>query len=102
MVGVRGVDVLELDPLFRIALEKLESSCGVELEITSGFRAGERGCHGRAMAVDIRCSDSMLRYKIVAEAIRQGFRRIGVYNAHVHLDLCIDLPCPVIWLGVSV
>lgn len=94
-------DLSELDPHFRIALERLESELGRELVITSAYRRGDRLSHGRGMAVDIACDDSSLRFLILKAALGLGFFRIGVYNRHVHLDLCTDLPHPTIWLGVS-
>ena len=39
--------------------------------------------------------------KIISGALLAGFRRIGVYDRHVHLDVDEKLPQDVMWWGVS-
>lgn len=81
---------------------RAESLLGFELEITSGYREGDARCHGRGRAIDIACRDSQRRFKIVQALTAVGFRRIGIYNKHVHADTCVDLmPQDVMWLGIS-
>lgn len=83
-------------------LIELEEGCGFELDITSSYREGDERCHGRGLAVDIACTNGANRMLLVREALSLDFVRIGIYDRHVHLDLCRgDYPQQVIWIGVS-
>lgn len=94
-----------LDPALVSRLDKARGFAGVPFIITEGLGAGgshtPNSAHQRGLAVDIRCSSSRNRMKIVASALIAGFRRIGVYDRHVHLDVDDTLPQDVIWVGVS-
>lgn len=48
-------------------------------------------------AVDIRCLTSTKRYKIVQALLFCGFKRIGVYEKHIHVDSDETKPQKVIW-----
>lgn len=51
-------------------------------------------------AVDIRCSESRERFLLVSAAYLAGFRRIGLYDRHVHLDVAEEnFDHDVCWLG---
>lgn len=59
----------------------------------------ENSAHLRGEAVDIRTTNARHRYHVIAGAIGAGFRRIGISNAFVHLDISEkNLASPVIWL----
>lgn len=60
-------------------------------------RSGQ-GYHTRGRAVDIRCHDAAMRFKIVDAAIREGIFGIGIYETFVHLD---DRHTPCIWYGTA-
>lgn len=80
-------------------LDFARSLAGVPFVISSSFRAGDSGSHGRGLAVDLKCSFSADRYKILEALFRVGFRRIGVYRHHIHCDVDPDLDQGVFWYG---
>ncbi len=42
--------------------------------------------HPSGHAVDIKCTDSRSRYKIVKALLDVGFTRIGIHKAFIHVD----------------
>lgn len=83
---------------------------GIPFIITSGKRTPEENeramgvdasAHIKGLAVDLRCNNSQDRYKMVQALLLAGFKRLGVYNAHIHADSDPDLPQDVCWIGVS-
>lgn len=103
------IDFLHTDRLLLDLLVILSVNIDMPLKITSSFRSPElnRTCGGsptsshlKGLAVDIVCTESSTRYKIINAAISLNFVRIGVYDKHIHLD--IDHSKPVaLWLGKS-
>ncbi len=95
-----GVNSLELsEPLVR-TLKMAEIFSRREIVITSAFRDGDVRCHGKGLAVDLACTDSNDRYRLVTALTRAGIDRIGLYSAHIHADLCVEpFPQEVLWLG---
>jgi len=73
--------------------------------ITEGPAAGgshvANTAHARGLAVDLRCHDSISRFKIVKALLDAGFARVGVYDKHVHADVDDSLPQGVLWVGRS-
>lgn len=111
LIFVPDVKKEDLDQELLVKLDQASSLAGFDFTITSGFRAGvdgvdhgiKNGPHMTHKAADIRCSDSVSRYKIINAALKVGFRRIGIGNPneqHIHLDTCPlpDFPQPVLWL----
>jgi hypothetical protein len=82
-------------------LDDARSIAGVPFVLTSAFRAGDPRSHGRGLAVDIRCSDSETRWRILKGVILAGFLRIGIYDRHIHVDIDESLPQRVAWWGRS-
>ncbi len=102
MIFRDGISDKGMDEIFMKDLEVAELySGGVEFEITSAFRSHDKKCHGQGKAVDIACSDSHERMKILTGLTRAGFTRIGLYDRHIHADSCEGRPHWVLWLGVS-
>lgn len=99
-----------MDSFFMHLLDKLREACGQPLP-ARGYRCpthdkevGGDGNHPTGKAVDIACTNSHLRFLIIYYAIHLGFTRIGIYNNHIHLDICgleDGKPTEVIWWGVS-
>jgi len=88
-------------------LDELRGNCGFPLKINSGVRTEERNkavggspnsSHLKGLAVDIHCTESAKRFKIVDEALRVGFDRIGVAKTFIHLDIDLDKSPDVIWM----
>lgn len=103
-------EVQGLDPEFVAKLDWARGRAGVPFVITSGKRTPEQNeramgvdasAHIKGLAVDLRCSDSQVRFKMVNALLLAGFKRIGIYDKHVHCDLDPDLPQEVCWVGVS-
>lgn len=90
-----------------LALDETRKKAATPIYVTSSYREGDPKSHGRGWAVDIadnregrECS-SRWRYAVVRAALGSGFRRIGVYDRHIHLDMDPDLPPAVLWWGTS-
>ncbi len=88
-------------------LDTLRDLAGIPLVINSAFRSPEHdrskgrsgtGAHTLGQAVDIRCSTSENRFKIVQAAIKAGFTRIGIDKSFVHVDDSTRHPQSVVWL----
>ncbi len=93
----------ELVEKLAVAEALMHPAKGDYLEITSGYREGDKGSHGQGKAVDISAHSARQRFKIVRALIRAGFNRIGVYDRHVHADIAADdtHPHSVLWTGES-
>jgi hypothetical protein len=90
-------------------LQQVRDHAVVPIHITSGYRPGDTKSHGEGAAVDISDNKfgkpvaSRWRFLILKAAFAVGFRRIGVYDRHIHLDINHDSPGgqDVVWTGVS-
>lgn len=105
-------------------LSRVRRASGVPFRIVSDYRspganAKAGGAKGSAhmtspcRGVDLRVNGSRERFLIVTHALREGFRRIGIYpptawqarvfgknSGSVHLDDSPDHPQDVIWVSV--
>ena len=64
--------------------------------------AHQLGPDGYWEAIDIRCSESRARFLLVSAAYLAGFRRIGIYDKHLHLDVQDEgTDQDVCWIGIS-
>jgi len=99
--GVR----MDLD--FVLALDKLREAVGIPLVIVSGFRTTQHNAkvggvecsaHTLGWAADILVLSGATRMRIVREALRLGFRRIGIGKKFVHLDVDLTKPQNVMWV----
>lgn len=102
-VSSMTAEVLQgLRPELVTKILKLERELySMPLVITSGYRAGDAGEHGKGLAVDVRVTGGFQRRTLTHVALDVGIRRIGVYDKHIHLGMSVDLPGPVLWTGVS-
>lgn len=91
---------------FLRSLNQLSLSAERQLVITSGYRTPKYNAkiggvphspHLQGIAADINIKDSYERYLLLYWAMRLGFRRIGIYKNHIHLDADIEKPQSVIW-----
>lgn len=94
--GSLGHTVADLDTRLVDKLDELRGVCGFPFHITSGYRTPEENkkvggvagsAHTQRLAVDIACTDSNKRIKIVGEAYKMGFIGIGIDKNFVHLDI---------------
>lgn len=100
MIFKYGVNT-DLEDSLVMFLKLAEKLGGEPFHITSAFRPDDDGAHGERCAVDISCRDSKARYKILKGLIGAGFRRIGIYDRHIHADRSLTRTDHVIWWGVS-
>lgn len=95
--GSLGHTVADLDTKLVDMLDELRGICGFPFIITSGYRTPEENAkikgsvagsaHTKRLAVDILCTDSKKRIKIIGEAYLMGFVGIGADKQFVHLDI---------------
>ena len=69
--------------------------------ITSDWRDDPKSSHYLGLAVDIAVTAGHRRHELVGAALKAGFKRIGIYDRHIHLDLDHTRPFPTIWTGES-
>ena len=98
--------VEEMNDTFLTMLDISRGEAGVPFRITSGYRCRKHNtevggathsAHTTGYAVDIACSSTADRYKIVTTLLRNGFHRIGVSAHFIHVDCDPSLPCKVMW-----
>ena len=88
-------------------LDRARGFAGVPFVLTETVRPksskiGARdSAHYRGRAVDIRCHTPSDRFKILNALFSVGFKRIGIYDKHVHCDCDLTLPQEVVWTGTS-
>lgn len=94
----------DMDEAFMNRLQTARTIADVPFKINSAFRSvshelthGRTGksMHTKGRAVDIKCVDSGIRYRIISALIAAGFHGIGVDNTFIHVD---DRDYPLIWL----
>jgi hypothetical protein len=92
-----------MDREFLRALDDARDRAGTAFTVrhVDQYREGDPGAHGAGRAVDIRCSDSFNRWRIISALIASGFNRIGVYDRHIHVDNDPSKPERVLWWGKS-
>jgi len=97
----------ELTPEFRTLCDTMRGQCGFAWKILSGYRTQKENdalndsvsdsAHVSRLAVDVLCTDSSKRDKIVTVAKANGIRRIGIGKNFVHLDIDSSKPQNVMW-----
>jgi uncharacterized protein YcbK (DUF882 family) len=88
----------------RLLLEKLQilrNFIGHPMELNSAYRCEKHNAkvggkknsfHISGEAVDVACSNSFDRLTLVREAIKVGFKGIGISSTFVHLDVRSGVP----------
>ena len=86
-------------------LDDAREIAGVPFVITSGVRPPRKpdddSAHITGLAVDTRANNSRARFKILRALYAVGFRRIGVYDLHLHIDVDESKDQDVCWWGTS-
>lgn len=84
-----------MSPGFILKLDRLREACGFPFVITSGYRSPKHpveavksspGTHTMGIAADIAVRGGRRRGKIIEEAVKAGFKGIGVARGFVHVD----------------
>ncbi len=101
-------EVAGLQPAFVERLDRAREAAGTPFIITpgGGLRAVgtskvQGSAHEAGWAVDLRCSSSHQRFRILRALFAAGFTRVGVYDRHIHVDADPTKPPEVTWTGVS-
>ena len=97
----------EMDENLLRLLDSAREIAGVGFFISSDYRLGDPRAHGKGFAVDIVDDPhqdgitSQFRWKVIEAAMAAGFKRIGVYDKHIHLDIWSTAPQEVVWCDIS-
>ena len=74
--------------------------------VSSGYRCEEHNrdiggvsdsAHLKGKAADIKVEGSRSRFLILRSLIRVGFKRIGVYDTYIHVDIDESKSTKVVW-----
>lgn len=100
-----------LDGELMARLDVARDLCGFPIVITSGARTPEQNAaaggvqdssHLKGLAVDLRAPTGQNeREKMIWALGRAGFRRVGIYDRHIHCDVDPNKAQDVVWFGVS-
>ena len=110
MTHFTSAEIAGLQPRLVGMIEEARTIAGVPFIITSGLRTSaqnqsaqgvDNSAHLRGLGVDLACSDAQARFFMLVGLVRVGFRRLGIYDHHVHADCDDSLPQNVVWTGVS-
>jgi len=90
---------------FLFVLDEAREFAGIPFIINSAYRSPDHplsiknpsSSHIKGLAVDIKATDSVTRFKIVKALIEVGFTRIGIADTFIHVDLDFDKTQNVIW-----
>lgn len=96
----------QMDGEFLRILDRVREYAGIPLVLNCAYRSkahdlskGRSGnsAHTKGLAVDIRCTASANRFRIVEAALANGITRIGIGKTFVHIDNDGTLPQGVIF-----
>ena len=88
-------------------LERLREHLGKPVVVTSAYRCRvhnkrvggvPNSAHVRGYAVDIKCTNSLERQRILEFLLGRGVKRIGIHLRFIHFDLDPEKPSPRVWL----
>lgn len=97
----------KMDFAFVLKLDRLRHACGFPIKVRSGFRTPahnalvggvDSSAHEDGKAADLQAESSTARFRIISEAVKLGFQRIGIGQTFVHLDDDDKKPQQVAWL----
>lgn len=94
-------EIVGLKPELVKKLDDARGIAGIPFKITSGFRSVQKNidvggklnsAHLTGEAVDLACSTSSNRWKMLNALLKVGFNRLEVAKAHIHADISKTLP----------
>lgn len=86
--------------------DRVREDAGIPLVINSAYRSVEwdkkhdrsgNSAHTRGTALDIKCTSSANRFKIIRALLDNYCTRIGIGKTFIHADFDENLPQEVIW-----
>lgn len=89
-----------------LMLDSARANAGIAFHINSGCRCNKlnelvggkiNSSHIKGLAVDIKCTNSVERGIILKSLIEVGFKRIGISDTFIHVDIDETKP-DCIWL----
>tara|TARA_R110002020_G_scaffold170928_1_gene360855 strand:- start:329 stop:697 length:369 start_codon:yes stop_codon:yes gene_type:complete len=87
-------------------LDIVRKKYGKPIVINSGYRTVKHNAfvggksdssHLKGLAVDIKCTKSLDRFKLAKVLIQVGFKRIGIGNTFIHVDIDKNKTQNVLW-----
>lgn len=103
-------EVEGLDKELCAMLDWARGRAAIPFNITCGLRTPDHNttvggvqdsAHLKGLGVDLACDTASDRFLMVQALMLAGFKRIGVYDKHVHVDRDNSLPQLVMWTGIS-
>ena len=88
-------------------LDVVRKKYGKSIVINSGYRTAKHNAkvggtpassHTKGLAVDIKCNNSVDRFKLYDILREVGFKRIGVNKTFIHVDIDKDKSPEVFWV----
>jgi len=96
---------IRMNAMFISMLNKARSIAGIPFYINSGYRTpahnkkvgGVPGsAHTKGLAADIAVTPATYG-KVLSALIKAGFKRIGLGQNFIHVDIDCSKPCPAVW-----
>lgn len=93
--AVPSCDPIQMDSSFMDAIERVRERSGVPFHINSAFRSAQyeysKGRSGNSFhcvgkALDIRCTNSVSRYKIIEAITHFGELSVLIHPTYLHID----------------
>lgn len=97
----------KMDEILLSMLDEARGLADVQFIINSGYRTEkhnkkvggkENSSHLKGLAVDIKCTDSTSRDRILTSLRLAGFNRIGIAKTFIHCDIDTSKPQHVTWV----
>ena len=95
-----------MDPKLLEMIDEVREIYGKPIRINSGYRTEahnrkvggvDSSSHIKGLAIDVSCTRSDDRFKMLNALIEVGFNRIGVAGSFIHVDIDKDKSQNVIW-----
>jgi uncharacterized protein YcbK (DUF882 family) len=95
-----------MDPKLLEMIDEVREIYGKPIRINSGYRTEahnrkvggvDSSSHIKGLAIDVSCTRSDDRFKMLTALIEVGFNRIGVAGSFIHVDIDKDKSQNVIW-----
>ncbi len=94
-----------MDEEFLQRLDQARAFADIPFIINSAYRSPNHplsiknpsSSHIKGLAVDIKATDNVTRFKIIDALLFVGFKRIGIADTFIHVDMDYDKRQEIIW-----